>query len=266
MQCLVCNNAMAFSFSKQFNCFGLDDVHYWKCSHCGFTISKTHSELSDDEWRELNFQYHGSFQGTESCPDDPRWVERIHNQADVVADLVEIGILEKKSPWLDYACGDGKLSNRLKKVYNLELLNYDRYMQNGSDFLTTKEIKSSYFDFVITTSVFEHFTKRMDYDYVDSLVKEDGVLGLHTLVCEEIPTDPSWFYLLPVHTSFFTNKSMRILFKQWGYRASIYNVEARLWFWFKTDTEGIREKVAFANDRGGLPQYIFKGDFVDYWK
>jgi cyclopropane fatty-acyl-phospholipid synthase-like methyltransferase len=47
------------------------------------------------------------------------------------------------------------------------------------------------FDFVISTSVFEHLTLREHFDGINKLVYEHGVLGLHTLVRENIPCDPA---------------------------------------------------------------------------
>lgn len=267
MHCLVCSYPMNFFFSKKFNSYGLDQVQYWRCENCGFTISKTHADLSAKRWQELNVQYHSTYQGEGHNPDDHRWIERLHTQADILTDLSRIGLLDKTGRWLDFACGDGKLSAILKKQHNLDLLKYDPYMPATQGHLTENDLSEGAFDFVITTSVFEHFTKREDYEFIESLVSNSqGILGLHTLVCENIPFDPSWFYLLPVHTAFFTNKSMDLLFKQWGYKASIYNVEGRLWLWFKTDPREIQPIVAYANKRKNAPKYIFRRGFVDYWK
>jgi hypothetical protein len=101
---------------------------------------------------------------------------------------------------------------------------------------------------------------------VDALVSKDGVLGIHTLVCEEVPRDPDWFYLLPVHCTFHTNRSMEILFRQWGYRCSVYSASAQLWFWFKNGPGEVEAAVRRANRRANAPSYVFKLGFVDYWK
>jgi hypothetical protein len=122
------------------------------------------------------------------------------------------------------------------------------------------------FDFVITTAVFEHLTLREQFDYVEALLSENGVLGLHTLVCENVPADPTWFYLLPVHCAFHTNRSMEILFRQWGYACSVYNVAAETWLWFKNDSQEVEAVIGWANLRADGPHYVFKRGFVDYWK
>ena len=257
---------MLYSFSKRFEVPWLTNVNYWRCQNCGFTISKTHTEMSPSEWESLNYEYHRSYQGQEFNPDDPRWITRLLTQANVLNDAAQIGFLDTNGRWLDYACGDGSLSELLNTHHNLMLLNYDLYMPRRKDFLEDSDVTPASFDFVITTSVFEHFTRREQFDSVEALVSENGVLGLHTIVCENVPTDDSWFYLLPVHCAFHTNKSMSLLFEQWGYTASVYNVDARLWLWFKespTDIVGIVER---ANGRPNGPFYIHKKAFVDYWK
>ena len=43
--------------------------------------------------------------------------------------------------------------------------------------------------------MFEHITKREHLEHINSLVKDDGVLIIHTLVRENIPKDPFWFYV-----------------------------------------------------------------------
>jgi hypothetical protein len=266
LKCIICNAPMAFFLSRYFGIYGLDGVDYWKCQACGFVISKTHLELSEPDWMRLNTEYHRSYQGLDFNPDDERWISRLHAQADVISDLARIGILDSRTKWLDFACGDGKLSSFLKSKHGLTLLKYDRYMPAQPGFLSDRDMVFERFDFVITTSVFEHLTKREDFDYIGSLVSEEGIMGLHTLVCESIPCDPSWFYFVPVHCAFHTNKSMSILFSQWGYGVSIYNVESRMWLWFKSrckETQAIIEK---ANERLTGPKYIYKKGFVDYWK
>lgn len=264
MKCIICNSGMAFYFSKDFKVFNLGKVDYWKCSFCGFTISKTHADMTVGEWETLNYEYHKSYQGKDFNPDDERWVARLQSQATVLSDAVHLGILKGKGQWLDYACGDGKLTDLLDKE-DIALQKYDKYLSQKDDYLEESKLTPKGFDFVITTSVFEHFTLREQFDSVEKLVSSKGVLGLHTLVSETTPNDASWFYLLPVHCAFHTNKSMSLLFKQWGYVASIYNVEARLWLWFKQKGQ-IEELVAGANRRRTKPFYIYKDGFVDYWK
>ena len=145
-------------------------------------------------------------------------------------------------------------------------MKYDKFMSKSDGYIDDIAINFQQFDFVITTSVFEHFTKRKDFDFVHSLVSDEGVMGLHTLVREDVPNDPEWFYLSPTHCSFHTNKSMSLLLEQWGYIESIYNVDARLWLFFKPNLKNVEQIIEIANKRIDKPNYIYNEGFVDYWK
>jgi hypothetical protein len=59
---------------------------------------------------------------------------------------------------------------------------------------------------------------------------------------------------------------MEILFRQWGYTYSVYNVDAQLWLWFKNDPQDVEAAIGRANLRAGCLHYVFKRGFVDYWK
>ena len=264
MNCLICTERLGFSFSKKFAVFGLSKVDYWGCPNCGFTISRTHAEMTVAEWESLNHEYHAAYQLSESNPDDPRWVARLKNQTQVISDAAEIGLINGNERWLDYACGDGKLSDLLNQE-GLKLLKFDRYMARNDGYLSAEELVPRNFKFVITTSVFEHLRFRDQFDAIESLVADNGVFGVHTMVCETVPRDPDWFYLIPVHCAFHTNKSMSLLMQQWGYVASIYHVESRLWLWFKRQ-DRLEQRIDDANKRSNEVSYLYRHGFVDYWK
>ena len=257
---------MNFFISKEFRLRRLDTADYWRCGDCGFVASRTHIEMAPAELETVNREWHGAYQGKESDPSDPKWRRRLQNQARAIDDLREIGLLNGNDRWLDYACGDGKLSRLLRTRYGLSLLNHEPYMPKREGHIEAGELAPGSFEFVVTTSVFEHFTRREQFDFVEALVAKNGVLGIHTLVCESVPDDPTWFYLNPVHCAFHTNRSMEILFRQWGYRCSVYSVDAQLWLWFKNEPQEVEAVVKRANRRAGAPCYVFKPGFVDYWK
>jgi len=254
-------------FTKHFEDYCLGEVDYHRCGSCGFVISKTHVDLSNSAWENINNQFHAGYHGSNYCPEDSHWVARLSRQAQVIADLATIGLLRTNLPWVDFGCGDGKLSNMLCEKYSLKLLKFDRY-EKEKGYITEATLKRSRFAFAITTSVLEHLRDRKHLDEIASLVADDGVMGIHTLVAEEIPCASEWFYLLPVHSAFYTNKSMQILFDQWGFTASIYHVESRLWFWFKSNVDQVEKIIAVANARPGHDNffYYFKRGFMDYWK
>jgi len=264
--CLVCGSPVSFFFSKRFQLRGLDNAEYWRCANCGFVASRTHLEMAPADWDALNREWHEAYQGTGSDPNDPQWRARLESQARAIDDLERIGLLDRSGRWLDYGCGDGKLSNLLETRHGLSLACHERYTRTREGYLEESELVAGGFEFVVTTSVFEHLARREQFDFVESLVAKDGVLGIHTLVCEDVPCDPSWFYLLPVHCTFHTNRSMDALFRQWGYRCSVYNVDAKLWLWFKSRPQEVEAAIRRANRRVRAPSYVFKRGFVDYWK
>jgi len=263
--CIICGTESVPYFQKTFGKYGLAEVDYVRCPGCGFVYSKTHSAMSDEEWSTLNRDYHAGYQSNPENPDDPRWLARIDAQAAVINDCTELGLIPRERPWLDYAAGGGQLSESLRSLGGPTLLNYDRYM-------TTPEPKlkgapePGQFDFVITTSVFEHLRTRADLNAINALVSPSGVMGVHTLVSATVPADPAWFYLLPVHCAFFSNASMAILFGEWGYQSSLYEVNSRLWLFFRRPHREIRAILDQADLRTGKPAYFSKDGFMDYWK
>lgn len=258
-KCQVCGNEIELYFTKDFKMKTLGKVEYVKCKSCGFVCSKTVCEMNEDKWNELNIEAHSSYQHKESNIVDPRWIQRLKNQSDIISVLEKEGVLNySKGNWVDYGCGDGKLCDYIYDRNKLKIEKYDKYM-GDSTYMTDKELKKGFFDVVITTSVFEHFCKIDKLDEVINLLSENGVLVLHTLVAEEIPKDPNWFYLEPVHVALYSNKSMEILFKRWGFECSLYHPNSQFWFFFKSKT--IFEKSLL--DSHSL---FYKEGFMDYWK
>ena len=265
-RCMVCAGSGQPYFCKNFNGeLGLNRVDYWRCEACGFVYSKTHFDMNSSHWSDLNERYHASYQGTGQNADDANWRDRLVAQQDVITILKERRTLPTTRPWLDWGAGDGSLSNLLR-VNGIDLLNYDRFM-SGKGFLPEKDLRPGHFDFVVTTSVFEHVMDIAVLDDISGLVSSSGVLGLHTLVRENVPQDPGWFYLLPVHVSFFTNQSVEILFQKWGYVSSLYHVPSRLWFFFRNPEIDVHNVADAGNATADAPVFFAKtGSFADYWK
>lgn len=146
-------------------------------------------------------------------------------------------------------------------------MKYDKYLGKSQGYLSEDKLKHQKFSFVITTAVFEHVRDIESLDEINNLVGINGVLATHTIVMEQIPCNPDWHYLLPVHCTFFTNKSMQILFERWDYKASLYHPLSRLWFFFKND-DGLQGKISRLNDQAKSNEdiYHYKQGFMDYWK
>jgi hypothetical protein len=104
-------------------------------------------------------------------------------------------------------------------------------------------------------------------DNLNNLVKNSGCLIIHTVICENVPNDPDWFYLRPpVHTAFHTNKSMGILMDQWNYHSSIYCPQSKSWVLMRDNIKDIESKITSLNHELQENWFFWKKGFMDYWK
>lgn len=222
MGCIICNGKSNYYFSKKFTCYGLNIVDYYKCSCCQFVFSKTHYEMSQTDWEILNKQYH-SYLLTDLNADDPNWENRIKKQIAFIKSTLH---LTAHDSILDFAAGNGLFSKSIPNV-----INYDPYF---NDPLYLEILKP--FDCLINTSYLEHITK---YEHIQNLFENvKSCLYLHTFCADAIPNDPNWFYLLPVHCSFYSKKSIDILFERFGFVDSIYDRDSRMWGLYKHSIDG----------------------------
>ncbi len=282
--CLICDAETAYYFSKTYPADALGNffkeewkVDYWKCGHCGFTTSKTHQELSPEVWGKLNSAFHHSHEQRSEAEYSSTLIPLPHfhqppyyQQALALKILSRKGIIDLDSA-LDYAAGYGTLSKFLAKYLDTNIKIFDRYVTgDGGNAQYVPEDQLGTYKVVINSAMFEHVLDRQALDEINSFVADDGVLMLHTVICERVPPDPDWFYLDPiVHTAFHTNKSMEILMQQWGYAASLYSPQARSWFLFKANYPKLAqiEKAATeTNIELRVGYFSWKPGFVDYWK
>lgn len=274
VHCPICESTQEYYFSKTYPTYPgspfKDDktIDYVKCGHCGFVMSRTHAEMGHDEWTALNVSWHHHF--------EQNIEQRITNQPPYADQSLALWMLEKAglvdlADCLDYAAGYGTMAKFLRKYFGRDIRIFDKYVVDEQSELTYVDAsRLGRYGLVVNSAMFEHVLDREALDEVNRLVADDGVLMLHTVVCETIPRNPDWFYLTPmVHTAFHTNKSMDILMRQWGYSHSLYSPQAKSWFLFKKDHPAIDRLAAVAGDinREIQTQYFFhKAGFVDYWK
>jgi hypothetical protein len=235
-ECIICFEAAHYFLTKTYqetDVFQINlTVDYYKCSHCGFVFSKTHQEMTKQEWNYLNSTFHHHCENNINAlsTNQPPYAEQAF-----VLQILNRSKLIKINNALDYAAGYGTLARILNDFFDLKINLFDPHVTNPSpnlNYTSQSELNSNY-NLVINSAMFEHVLHRNDLDVVNNLVSDNGVLMIHTVICETIPKDPNWFYLSPiVHTAFHTNKSMEILMEQWGYAASIYSPQAKSWFLF----------------------------------
>lgn len=254
---------MAYSFSKTFDRFGLGKVDYVTCGSCGFCASKTHYELTSEEWERLNLAFHLEHNRRADDPHNRR--ERYFQQATMLNLMQRKGFFPK-GPMLDWGSGEGDVSRLARAFFGMEVLNFDQYITPALNAVKQDELKERGHALVMSNAVFEHVTARATLDAIESLVAPGGCLAVHTLVPDAVPKDPGWMYLYPVHCSFHTNRSMQVLMDQWGYACSVYNERSKMWVLFKRPAAEIAPKVDELNRELGWNYLKFKAGFMDYWK
>jgi len=271
MKCLICNSDSKYFFSKKYSESPYDqfmheigEVHYYKCENCGFVLSKTHCELDKNKWENLNYLVHNYHENPQNqkMGNQPPYIE----QAIMLLILGENGIINIKN-MLDYAAGYGTLSTILSKYFNITMPIFDQYVKEVDPNRYIHKDQLSKYKTVLNSAMFEHILNREDLDNVNNLVDTDGCLIIHTVICENIPQDPNWFYMrTPVHTAFHTNKSMEILMNQWGYHSSIYCPKSKCWILLKKEIENISKVIHSINQEFQTDFLYYKKGFVDYWK
>ena len=263
MKCIICGSDMNFYFTKTFNVCNLTEVDYWKCSHCGFCASKTHFDMTNDQWTALNNIFHSDSHYRDDNPYNRN--QRYFNQAEMLFLMMKQGLIEHGA-WLDWGCGIGSVALLLNDYFDIELVTYDKYFTPQINSISECDLRTRAFDLVVNTAVFEHVRDRDTLDEIESYVGGSGCFAIHTLIPESVPKDPDWMYLLPVHCAFHTNKSMQVLMEAWGYSCSVYNEHSKMWVLFRQDADLIQSKVAIINRSLGWEYLHFKQGLRDYWK
>lgn len=257
-RCMVCDAHMRYLFSKTFNSWGLSTLDYERCVACGFVACATLLEMPSGDWEHLNEWFHSTIYDTDDDPYDR--TGRLNGQAIAIDRLAACGLIPQSRPMLDWGSGVGDLAEKLLER-GLTLFSYDQFITPQINPLPTATPAPRSYSLVTATAVFEHLTRREQLDAIEGLVANDGVLGIHLVIPREIPVDPEWVYLLPVHCAFHTWESIRRLMIHWGYAASAYCQVARMWFFFKS-SEGVQEKVDFINALEGPEYLIYSEGFV----
>lgn len=269
--CIICDAETAYYFSKTYEDYpgcpfsGGLKVDYWRCKACGFVLSRTHQEMDPEVWVELNTSWHHHFERDVAArsSNQPPYAD----QALAMIMLARNGVVDVADS-LDYAAGYGTFSSFVWKYFGQKVRIHDKYVRNGAGHVDEKDLGR--YRLVINSAMFEHVISREALDEVNNLVADDGVLMLHTVVCENVPADPNWFYLNPiVHTAFHTNRSMSLLMAQWGYVASVYAPQAKSWFLFKERSSAaskLESAIQQINAEVQTSYFHHKRGFVDYWK
>lgn len=221
-------------FSKTFNLDGVETLNYWQCATCGFCEARELMEMGSTEWQKINDSFHSRIYDS---PGDPfNRAGRLRGQAKLLAAVTELRIASD-GPIIDWGSGTGDLSTEAHKL-GVSVYSYDRFMNAVVNPWRAPALPERHFSIVCATAVFEHLRNREELDEIESLVaNDDGILAFHISCPDIIPRSVDWAFLLPVHCAFHTSYSMRMLMKQWGYRYSIYDIEAKMWMFFQSKAQ-----------------------------
>lgn len=278
MKCFICNGEMKPYFSKKMGLSKRGMHEYMRCEKCGIVIDRTAYEQDIDQIKEDIIIAHTSYQKSDINPDtDLNWIERLNRQAKLLVQFYSEGIFQTNIRVVDYGCGDGKLSEYFQQKCRVlldhkaanecspKILKYDKYMKpdNDNSYLSDCEMQQGMFDVVITCSLLEHLIGKKDIDEVFCLLNDRGTFCLHTLICEEVPRDPDWFYLLEGHVTLWTNAAMKYIYKQYKFVGCAYNLETRMWFFFR-DRKLFHKLIEKEKMLDGV--WETSTDFIDYWK
>lgn len=267
-KCIICNGETKLFLSKQYSKPYdklLTKANFCKCENCGFTFSDTIFKMSDKNWYKLNIDFHTLLEDS--------FTEKDINQPPYLQQAIMLEVLSKNKiingeDMLDYAGGLGTLSKMFQKYFNVGIPIFDPYMKNMNAKLKyIEKDKLKPVSVLINSALFEHVRNREDLEHINNCIKSDGVLILHTVVCENIPNNSDWFYLTPpVHSALHTNKSMNILMEQWGYVSSIYCPSSKCWVLFKKEPHNLNFIVDSLNEELQTNYLHYKKGFMDYWK
>ena len=263
IQCIICGSDTEDFMKKIYSSGTLGTLNFKRCTKCGLVFSDTMYQMSDEEWQKHNKFYHSYwFNNTRnSLEHNPPYLQQA-----LFFKILQKNNLIKNDNWLDYASGVGTLSRLLKEYFNLKLIPYEKYMADSEGVKLLKENPNLKFNVVFSSALFEHIRSIKTIDEMMSLLKEDGVFMVHTLVTENIPKDNNWFYYVPMHCTVFSNKSMQCLMDKYGFKYSIYCPFAKTWAFFRnipSDIDKIIENINLSFSE----KYLYgKNGFMDYWK
>jgi hypothetical protein len=225
-------------------------------------MSKTLIEMSTPQWEQLNHVFHVTLEKTARITllDQPPYIHQIQ-MLHILSERDIVSLDDGNA--LDYAAGYGNMVRLLKKYHGKSLLLFDPFMQKSDDEVVY--VPGNYlrtYDTVFTSAFFEHSTRRAYLDHTNSLVNQGGAMFVYTFISDEVPPDPNWFYLDPVHSFFHTRRSMELLMQQWGYEASLFCVPAQTWCLFKRYKAEVQDSINNINSELQQQYLYFDRGFV----
>ena len=115
--------------------------------------------------------------------------------------------IKPKSHGLDFGSGSGPTLSKMFEELGYKMDIYDIF------YAPNQEVFSKKYDFITTTEVIEHLHKpREELLKLDSILKDNGVLGVMTAFRPEQKQFDSWYYKNDLtHVRFFTPKTFEYI-------------------------------------------------------
>lgn len=216
ISCAICGGNMVKWHTAKFKNYGpLSQLTYVRCQNCQFIFAHEYASFTPDDLKIINATYHDAMMASNMKSEwgntDSFRPTRMEIQKDILRTVIA-----NYDTAVDYACGNGDLTNSFDKFTR-----YDKYYNPC--------VLADKYDLVVCTSYIEHIYDIDELHRVFSLVGDKGAMLLHTWIgCKE-DQYPSNEYMLAVHCSFFSNKSLQIACKKYGFVECHFNDITMTW-------------------------------------
>jgi len=201
MKCIVCN----LSFVKFYKV--IDKKIYWKCTNClAKFLDKSHY-LSKNAEKNHYLKHENSI-------DDSCYINFLSK--------LYLQIKEKistKGYGLDFGCGYVPALANIFEKNNFSIDIYDPF------FFPNRQIFNNKYNFITCSEAAEHFfNPYKEFNKINSLLKENGWLGVMTSFLTEEKFFDNWHYRRdPTHVVFYDKKTFQVIASQRNWEHEIRN-------------------------------------------
>ena len=125
--------------------------------------------------------------------------------------------IRPNSRGIDFGAGPGPALANMFADDGFEMSLYDLYFHND------RSVLSHSYDFVVTSETVEHFeSPGLEFELINNLLKEGGVMGIMTSILYESINIEKWYYRMdPTHIAFYSPETMEWIAKQYNWKLHI---------------------------------------------
>ena len=202
--CIVCNTNKIEIFKV------IRGKTYWSCLNCKakFLDKKDYVDLKTERGHYLK---HNNF------IQDKGYRNFLSQLSEPLKSYIS-----SKDRGLDFGCGYGPALVDMLKSEGYDVEYYDPFFFPKNDIFLKK------YHFITCTEVVEHFFKPFDeFQKLDNLLEEKGLLGIMTSFLTEDVLFEDWYYIRdPTHVVFYHQKTFQIIASQrnWSYEFPKKNI------------------------------------------